>query len=355
MNFEKDKGYRAFVSDEEMGSYFAIFDKQSKKSSDDYLCIKYITLGGIVVKINNHVPELTPIIEIQWAYCFIDEVPSYDYALHVWKGDLKSLLTETAKDLGSISIYSKNNTGSSVNISLKNERISAYNAETKTHYYFQKSFSFDEIRQMSHIFVNVLTQMAKMSCRMLVHSAAVGVNGKGVLLSAKGGSGKSTLAVSALANGFHYVADDFTLLSRSDQGLLAHPIYSIVNLTPQMQAKISGLKATYVYDHWGHPWKQTLEISAYHDQFMKKMPLKAMIFPRITDTVTPTIERMPEKDKAIVQFAYSTATLLIRMQDRAEYMKNLMSFVSCLDVYQINLSPDLDKNVACLRQFIESC
>jgi len=47
----------------------------------------------------------------------------------------------------------------------------------------------------------------------LLHAAAVGINGKGVILVGKGGSGKSSAALSCLDSALSYSADDYCLLS----------------------------------------------------------------------------------------------------------------------------------------------
>ena len=49
----------------------------------------------------------------------------------------------------------------------------------------------------------------------LVHAAAVGRNGKGLLIVGPGGTGKSTSAIACLAAGWEYVSDDYSLLGGS--------------------------------------------------------------------------------------------------------------------------------------------
>src|SRR5262245_58398623 len=49
--------------------------------------------------------------------------------------------------------------------------------------------------------------------RLLVHAAAIGNPHGGLLLAGKGGSGKSTTALVSALRGWHYLADDYCLLS----------------------------------------------------------------------------------------------------------------------------------------------
>ena len=62
-----------------------------------------------------------------------------------------------------------------------------------------------------HSMVVLFGWWARQNQMMLLHSACVGMNGKGVMISARGGGGKSTLSVSCLLGGFDFVADDYIL------------------------------------------------------------------------------------------------------------------------------------------------
>jgi hypothetical protein len=228
--------------------------------------------------------------------------------------------------------------------------LSAYNSETKTYYFAQnEKFSIDIIRKMGHLFAVQINAMMKDSDMALVHAAAVGIDDKGVLICARGEGGKSTLSISAMLEGFQYVSDDYLILSKTDQ-LYAHPIYSFTNIFPQTQAKMVGLKSKLMWDSYWRPQKQTLDISAHHDSFVKKLPIKAVIFPRIADVEIPFIEPV-EKGKAIAQMIHSTIHQL-GDYDNAGHIKKLIALTSDLEAYQINLSPDLEANVKILRNFI---
>jgi hypothetical protein len=94
-----------------------------------------------------------------------------------------------------------------------------------------------------------------------------------------------------------------------------------------------------------------MSISAHHERFVKKLPINWAIFPQITDHGVPFIEPM-DKRKAIVQLVYSTVS---QMGDygNTDHVKELISILSGMDFFRINLSPDLDANVKVLRQFIK--
>jgi hypothetical protein len=56
------------------------------------------------------------------------------------------------------------------------------------------------------------------------HAAAVGWEGKGLLLAGRGGSGKSTTAIACVDSGMQYVGDDYVLLTREPVPI-AHSLY----------------------------------------------------------------------------------------------------------------------------------
>ena len=68
----------------------------------------------------------------------------------------------------------------------------------------------------------------------MVHGDIVGLNDNGVLFCARGQRGKSTLVVLSMIDGFEYVSDDYLTLEKENDKLYAHPIYSIITLSPRM-------------------------------------------------------------------------------------------------------------------------
>ena len=77
---------------------------------------------------------------------------------------------------------------------------------------------------ISHPFFTELHWWAQRRKMLMVHSASVGLNGKGVLISAPSGKGKSTLALACLLKGMDYVADDYLLLYEEGSPT-ARPVY----------------------------------------------------------------------------------------------------------------------------------
>jgi len=65
-----------------------------------------------------------------------------------------------------------------------------------------------------------------------VHCACLELDGDGLLIAGASGAGKSTLSVSLSKVGFNYVSDDWTYMSRSHDGIVAHGTSAPVKLLP---------------------------------------------------------------------------------------------------------------------------
>lgn len=74
----------------------------------------------------------------------------------------------------------------------------------------------------------------------LVHAAAIGIGGRGILLTGRGGVGKSSSALTCVEAGFDYVGDDYVLLTKGDC-IRAHSIYSSAKVEQQDVARYPGL------------------------------------------------------------------------------------------------------------------
>src|SRR4051812_27369322 len=65
-----------------------------------------------------------------------------------------------------------------------------------------------------------------------VHCACLELDGDGLLIAGVSGAGKSTLSVALSEDGFDYVSDDWTYISRSRGGIVAHGTSAPVKLLP---------------------------------------------------------------------------------------------------------------------------
>jgi hypothetical protein len=65
-----------------------------------------------------------------------------------------------------------------------------------------------------------------------VHCACLELDGDGLLIAGVSGAGKSTLSVALSEDGFNYVSDDWTYISRLHDGIVAHGTSAPVKLLP---------------------------------------------------------------------------------------------------------------------------
>jgi hypothetical protein len=310
--------------------YFLIVENRAGEPNMKEACVCYLSLGELTIKIENYIQAFSSQITTQFGFCLTDETDSYDKVFRIIFGE-KPGQDKFSKEM------------------IHESQQLVDNPSAKTHYLYCETFSIDVVRKMGHLFVKQINDMVCTSTQSLVHAAAVGIDGQGVLICARGGSGKSTLAVSAMLDGFQYVSDDYLILSKTDR-LYAYPIYSVINLSPDIYPKMKSLQAEYMYDSYYNP-KCTMNINAHRERVVKKLPINWVIFPQITDEKVPAIKPM-NKGKAIVQLVHSTISQTNDYLNTGT-VKKLVSLVSDKDFYQINLSPDLDANVQLLRQFIK--
>ena len=214
-----------------------------------------------------------------------------------------------------------------------------------------------------HLFVQAIFRILNRPSMSLVHGACIGRNGSGILMCARGGGGKSTLSVMAMLQGFEFVSDDYLVLEKGTEGVFASPVYSFITLSPQMyETMYDNLdKARFLGNS---PWrgKYVLDISGYKKQLRYHYPVCALLFPEIDlQAAKPSIIPCSslERGKTIVQIAHSTISQMCTKglqagQRDSDFILKTVKMLEGLDCYRIKLSPDLDANVECLGDFINT-
>ena len=233
--------------------------------------------------------------------------------------------------------------------------IREYDRETETYYYGAKNTEYSEFIKQGHFLVQIFSHILNTGCSSLVHGAAVGMNGEGVLLCARGQRGKSTLTVEAMFRGMEYVSDDYLLLERDENNrIYASPIYSIITLSPFMTEKMQAdLKNTIKLGDNARRDKYVFNISSMHGSFRKHYPIKALVFPEIAECDRPFIREatVSEKSRAMTQLLHSTATQMGTVHDTGATRK-LIEMLRPLNCYYIGLSGDIEQNAELLKEFV---
>lgn len=188
---------------------------------------------------------------------------------------------------------------------------------------------------------------AKTKDMLVLHGAAVGVNGRGVLIAAQGGGGKSTLSVSCLLQNMDFVSDDHLLVNRFGS-LQAMPLYKTIKLNPDMMEQIRP-EMPVIWTDDSRGGKKTMDAS--NCDFSPRLPIKALISPMITDGSEPTIHRI-SAEPVLNQLIQSTLQQIGTYRNFDAAQAIIVRFCG-MPVYELQLCKDLSKNVELLRRFIE--
>jgi hypothetical protein len=368
----------------QLGAYFQRLDERAA-SSGGLEFVKFIDLGTHVVRLVNYSSAFTPHIEKQLTYVLKDAAPREPAAtLVVWQEKDIAALSATLDDCcnprknlrlrvqkfatGSVPEWELHNLQALqvfdecysrhhplVNIDIWSRIVSAHNPESDTYYYAPENLEPEEFIKQGHIFVQTFNKILKSPSTALVHGAAVGLDGNGILLCARGQRGKSTLAVRAMLDGFEYVSDDYLVLGREDSGLYAWPIYSIITLSPMMYGDLYYTMDAKFVSNNARKDKYVFNIARYHDRFASRYPIRLCMFTQIVADTEPSVVACTQagKGRAVVQLVHSTVNQMGDKHDIGSIRK-LMRFVEHFPFYQINLCRDIEKNLRLLRDFLRT-
>lgn len=198
---------------------------------------------------------------------------------------------------------------------------------------------------------------------MILHGAAVGAGGKGVLIGGRGGRGKSTLAVASLLRGMDFTADDYVLLNQ--QGFpVARPIYKTVSLNLDM-AELLRPNLPVVRRDAARGGKMLLDASSY--SYCENLPIHAIIFPEfllkaersqpigMADVQAKRPEITPmNPGQALTQMVHSTVSQFFDVKNDTRIILMMLERLRHLPVYKMQLSNDPGENAMCLEQFLIS-
>ena len=198
----------------------------------------------------------------------------------------------------------------------------------------------------NHPFAKAIFLWAQQHSLLMLHSAAVGINGHGVLLVGHGGTGKSTLTCTCLTDGFDFVSDDYCLLNATNS-YTVYPIYKNVSLNPDSLGKLPMFKPLEILPMQGE--KSAFEIS---ESIIKaSLPIDAIVLLQITNNTEPEI-KLDLSKKALGQLIYSTTKQLGCFQE-IEFVRKLAQRLLGMPIYRFYLTKDLQKNCQYLKKWIQ--
>jgi len=170
-----------------------------------------------------------------------------------------------------------------------------------------------------------------------VHAAAVGVNGSGALIGARGGSGKSSTALSCLLSEMQFAGDDFVLIDSEHSR--AYSLYQIAKLEPHTLERFPKLTPP--------PGTRMIDQNKFQLSLARLIPngvtrtldLKMILVPQITHGPVTTIASM---DKSEAASALMLSTIYLLKGDSRPTFKKISALVEKLPAYRLNLGLDFD-------------
>ena len=271
-----------------------------------------------------------------------DAVP--DAVFHYWRDDCSRFAPPEAP--AKEGVWRLRTEQGFVMLTMPCGELAAVDLENSRYYYCVDHEAGAEPVLYGHPMPEMFGLWAMNNSMLMLHSACVGADGTGVLIAARGGGGKSTLAVSCLTGGFDFVGDDYILVNREGP-LRAMPLYRTVGLTPGMREALRPEMPVLRVDE-EREGKLLLDASAY--PFREELPVKAIVHPVIAGLKEPEIVRV-KPGPVLVKLIHSTAQQLGVFRDPEPY-RIMSARLSDLPVFELRLSPDLDRNREKLREFI---
>ncbi|MBR0138917.1 MAG: hypothetical protein IJM17_01370 [Firmicutes bacterium] len=215
------------------------------------------------------------------------------------------------------------------------------------YYHCRTPIDYDDYTIHGHSMASTFTRWAINNGHLLLHSACVGAEGKGLMISARGGGGKSTLAITALLTGLDFVSDDYILVNQQGP-MRAFPLYRVVGLNPDMAAILKpDMPVLRTEPRRGD--KLYLDASAY--DIKPSLPVNGILFPNPCKAKEPLIRRSPA-GPVLAKVIDSTARQMRVFRDPEPY-RVMASRLSGLPVYEFLLTEDLYINCEYLKEFMK--
>ena len=247
-------------------SFFERLERGFHESAEEYHF--FTEIGGKKLMLCFPSREQAGAVEQYLAGRRIPETQSPDARFRFWADDCSRYI-----DPGGLSEHWRYREEDGCVISLPGIRFTGADVSSRTFYYCLHDP--EKRARIPHWAAGILiSQWAGTAGLLPVHGAAVGVNGRGVLLAARGGGGKSTLAAACLLSGMDYVADDYVLVS-AEGPIRAMPMSSSLNMNPDMKRQL-GLNLPVIWENAGRGGKQLLDASSF--PICRDMAVCAVVF-----------------------------------------------------------------------------
>lgn len=190
----------------------------------------------------------------------------------------------------------------------------------------------------------------KSSGQRLVHAAAVGENGRGVLFLGNAGAGKSGLTLAGLAVGLQTVGDDYVALSAQPR-VVARSLYRIVKQdrfglgqVPQLAAEADDMPVN---------WKGKVELDPdryFPGAFVDELEIGALVLPRIAEVARPQLTRVSPREAMLALMRSNLHQFPGEPEDGMAFFGDVLRR---LPVFAMDLSPHFPHNGEAVRNLLQ--
>ena len=138
----------------------------------------------------------------------------------------------------------------------------------------------------------------------ILHCGVVGDQHQGIALLGPKGAGKSTMVLSCLENGFHYISEDYCIVT-NDEVPLAYNLYNSAKFTDYTLEKFP-----HIAQHVNNKRSKNNKYLVYYkdlypDKIVRKLPLSALISLNLNIEASPSLQKT-DVDKAFLAMISST-------------------------------------------------
>ena len=186
----------------------------------------------------------------------------------------------------------------------------------------------------------------------LMHGAVVGMNGKSILLTAKGCSGKSTTALSCLFSGMNYLGDDYIAIKYSDV-ITTHCIFSSTKLSPQSFHDTFPALKDKIWNENGMEKENEKAIvflsELYPQQVIKTAPLHAILIPVIKNAEKTKIVLASKIQTMLSMIPYTLFQLSLTKSNKMAEIKSIVERMPC---YFLELGSDINGVSETIKEFL---
>lgn len=322
------------MSSQEVGSTFvqetASKFQSNKGENSQKLDIK---IADVLIRIHTASQELRDFIypALEWQAHYSDHNP--DIEIFAIEG------LETVKLPWSIDEYAEGNKLRGLDsgrvlgsFDIQHKNLSIFDRNTKQGIFWTPSAINLPEWEFGAPLRNILTWALLDSGLHLVHAAAVGKKGVGVLLCGLGGSGKSTTTALCLQNGFLTAGDDYCAISVSD-GPKVYGIYGLLKLVPGAMGTANLSNPQGFKERSDGKMHYSIEAS-----MCKSLAISSIVFTKVGNE-TKTITRLSRID-GLLRLMSSTLPQAIIPQ--SELFETMGVFTKAISAYEFEVGSDFD-------------